>query len=234
MADGYTIQIYVPDGDPNGVRVISDKIWTGLGIAFPRSKLTELAQRTEIKRMGIYILVGYQDENDLPTIYVGQADNVGDRIANHDKQKVFWDRGIAFVSKGDELHRGNVTWLEHSLLRRATEANRCKLDNGVVPKEPHLSESEKADAEDFLNRIFRILPLVNLHAFEFPKAIVTPNQAETTIAHPKQNVELDTIVVPAQLDGFNAKTSYEAGSETGHTSRRRHRGHSTAHRGNAC
>ncbi|HEY5049023.1 MAG TPA: GIY-YIG nuclease family protein [Rhizomicrobium sp.] len=206
MADGYTIQIYVPDGDPDGVRVISDMNWTGLGVVFTRSNLPELGPPADLKRIGVYILVGYQDdddEDDLRTLYIGQADNVRDRIETHRKLRKFWDWGIAFVSKGDELQRAYVTWLEYALLRRARNANRCKLDNGTAPQEPTLSVSDKNAAEVFLKRIFQILPLVDLKAFEFPtKEVVTPPPAQKAVEPVQPKGELDTIVIPAQLEGF--------------------------------
>jgi hypothetical protein len=36
--DPFTIRIFVPDGDPDGVRIIDRMNWTGLGIVFPRGK----------------------------------------------------------------------------------------------------------------------------------------------------------------------------------------------------
>ena len=36
MAEPFTIRIFVPDGDPEGVRIIDRMNWTGTGIAFPR------------------------------------------------------------------------------------------------------------------------------------------------------------------------------------------------------
>jgi hypothetical protein len=36
---GYTIRIFVADGDPEGVRIIDQMNWTGKGIVFPRSLL---------------------------------------------------------------------------------------------------------------------------------------------------------------------------------------------------
>src|ERR1700752_4876248 len=67
MATGpFTIRIFVPDGDPEGVRLIDRMNWTGHGIVFPRSKWPEVRQRAEFIRAGVYILVGYQDE-DLDT-----------------------------------------------------------------------------------------------------------------------------------------------------------------------
>src|SRR5690606_23525308 len=42
MADPFTIRIFVPDGDPEGVRLIDRMNWTGLGIVFPRGKWPEV------------------------------------------------------------------------------------------------------------------------------------------------------------------------------------------------
>jgi hypothetical protein len=203
MAAPFTIRIFVPDGDPEGVRLIDRMNWTGLGIAFPRSKWTEVRQRSEFLRAGVYILVGYQEqEDDLPTIYIGQADGVRDRIESHYKNKLFWETGIVFVSNSVGLNRAHVTWLEWALVHRATRANRCHLDNGNVPQEPGLTEAEKADTQAFLNEILQILPLVGLRAFEFPKAIATPKTSATTMPKKQSSQGADTIIVPAQKEGF--------------------------------
>ena len=174
MSDPFTIRIFVPDGDPEGVLIIDRMNWTGLVLVFPRSKWPKVRKRLEMLRTGVYVLDGYKsDEDDLRTIYVGQADSVGDRVQSHYKKKDFWDRGMVFVSSSDGLNRAHVTWLEHALIKRATEAKRCHLDNGNAPQEPGLSEAEKADTQGFLKEILQILPLVGLRAFEYPKAVVT-------------------------------------------------------------
>lgn len=71
----YTIRIYVPDGDPEGVRIVDRMNWTGSAIAFPRLKWPEVKQRQEFSRAGIYVLFGYEEKtvDDRPTIYVGKA-----------------------------------------------------------------------------------------------------------------------------------------------------------------
>ncbi|MEM8722393.1 MAG: hypothetical protein AAGE84_24385 [Cyanobacteria bacterium P01_G01_bin.39] len=38
MPEPFTIRIFVPDGDPEGIRIIDRMNWTGVGIAFPRSE----------------------------------------------------------------------------------------------------------------------------------------------------------------------------------------------------
>ena len=74
MPDAFTLRMFVPDGDPEGVRFIDRMNWTGLGIVFPRSKWPEVRNRAEFGRTGVYILTGYSEgDEDLPTVYVGQA-----------------------------------------------------------------------------------------------------------------------------------------------------------------
>jgi hypothetical protein len=72
MAEAFTIHIFVPDGDPDGIPLIDRMNWTGLGVVFPRAKWPEVKWRPEQTRIGIYILVGYPDEDDeLLTLYIG-------------------------------------------------------------------------------------------------------------------------------------------------------------------
>jgi hypothetical protein len=204
-SDPFTIRIFVPDGDPEGVRIIDRMNWTGLGIVFPRAKWPDVKQRAEFSRTGVYILVGYKAATDeLPTLYIGQADGVRSRIDSHFQNKDFWDWGITFVSNSGGLNRAHVTWLEHALVQRASQTRRCNLDNGNAPQEPALSEAEKADTRGFLKEILQILPLVGLRAFEFPKAVATPMASTTsTLTTPTSpGRKLDTVIVPAQKDGF--------------------------------
>jgi hypothetical protein len=36
MSEPYTIRIFVPNGDPEGTKIVKLLNWTGVGIAFPR------------------------------------------------------------------------------------------------------------------------------------------------------------------------------------------------------
>lgn len=52
----------------------------------------------EMQQSGIYFLFG-RDDNDNDTAYIGETENLFDRIANHDTNKDFWELVIAFISK---------------------------------------------------------------------------------------------------------------------------------------
>jgi hypothetical protein len=101
------------------------------------------------------------------------------------------------------LNRAHATWLEHALIKRAIEAKRSHLENGTEPQEPQLSEAEKADTEAFLREMLQILPMVGLNAFEKPKVVAAPMAHSVepgAVEGPKG--QPDTIIVPAQKDGF--------------------------------
>jgi hypothetical protein len=207
MADPFTIRIFVPDGDPEGVRIIDRMNWTGQGIVFPREEWSKVRHRSEFARAGVYILVGYVTDDDLPTLYIGQGDVVRARLENHVQNKDFWTRGVVFVSSTTSggLNPAHATWLEHALIRRALSAKCSNLDNGTEPQEPALSEAERADTQAFLREMLQILPLVGINAFEMPKAVAEP------MAHSRDSAtsmiptsEPDTMIVPAQKDGFES------------------------------
>ena len=205
MTDAFTIKIFVPDGEPDGVRIVDRMNWTGTGIVFPRIKWNEVSRRPEFTKIGIYILFGYEEgEEDIPTIYIGQADGLRNRIDTHYKNKDFWDSGIVFFSTNDSLNRAHVTWLEYSLIKKASDVGRCRLDNGNIPQEPVLSESEKADTKGFLKEIFQILPLLEVRVFEPIKAVATPKVTTEYEPNPiTKESDFDTVIVPAQEEGFN-------------------------------
>lgn len=198
MADPFTIRIFVPEGDPEGIRIIDRLSSTGIFFAFPRTRWESIKNRVEFSQAGVYILSGYADpEDDLPTIYVGQADVVKSRIEQHVKNKDFWDKAVVFVS-ANKINATHAKWLEYALVKRATEANRSILDNGNNPQEPSISDSEKADMKVFLKEIYQTLPLVEMNAFEIPKTIIRPDDQKQSNKNEK-----DTVIVPAQQEGFD-------------------------------
>ncbi len=103
------------------------------------------------------------------------------------------------MSNSGGLNRAHLTWLEFALVTKAAEAKRCHLDNENVPREPAMSEAEKADTRGFLQEVLQILPLVGLRAFEVPRAVEVLRPADANVEHKGLR---DLIVVPAQAEGF--------------------------------
>lgn len=170
----FSIKMFVPNGDPDGLRLIEKSNWTGVGVLFKRTNYKEAVSRPEIERTGVYILVGSSDESALPLVYVGEGDPVKDRLAQHQQKKDFWDWAVFFVTKDHSLNKAHVQHLEARLFELAKAAKQCNLDNLQCPSPPTLSEADRADTESFLEDVLSVLPLVGLSVFESVKAAAPP------------------------------------------------------------
>lgn len=171
--------------------------WTGIGLRLSRGAWEDHKKRNEFDRAGVYILSGYEEDSELPRVYIGQGDGVRTRIESHIKIKNFWDKVVVFTTSNESLNRAHITWLEWALINRAYAANRSVIDNTQIPNEPALTESEKADTQEFLNELLSSLPLIDFPFFEKSEIIeVSKNDI------PNSNLDFDTIIVPAQEDGF--------------------------------
>lgn len=167
---GFSVRIFIPSGNPDGLRIIEKSNWIGQGLFFPRALFPEARQRDEIKRTGVYVLWGPGESAHLLKIYVGEGDSVLSRLEQHAKQKDFWTHAVVFTSKDQNFNKAHVKYLEARLVQLAADAKRAELDNGNNPQLPTLSEADKVDAEAFLRDLLLCLPLLGLNVFEKAKA----------------------------------------------------------------
>lgn len=183
---GFSVRIFIPTGEPEGLRIVEKSNWTGHGIVFPRAKFAEVRQRSELRRTGVYILWGPGESGQLPRVYVGEGDDVLPRLDLHAKQKDFWTHAVVFTSKDQNLNKAHVQYLESRLVVLAREAKRAELDNGNIPQVPALSEADTADAEGFLGDLLLCLPIVGIAVFEMPK---TPSSSQPKLFLRMKGVE---------------------------------------------
>jgi hypothetical protein len=164
---GASIRLYLADGRADGFRLVEKSNWTGLGMVSSRSDYPRARKRAEYGRPGVYLLTGPPSGNVLKDqLYVGEADDVRDRVDQHVKGKDFWTTVIAFTSKDENLNKAHVRYLEARLVQLAAEAGRVAVLNGNVPALPKLSEPDRADMETYLREMLVILPLLGIVAFE--------------------------------------------------------------------
>jgi hypothetical protein len=172
----FFIRVFVPTGDPDGLRIVEKSNWPGVGVVFNRTNYKEVVGRSEFDKTGVYVLVGTSDDSILPTIYVGEGDPVKNRLNQHYGKKDFWDWAVFFVAKDDSLNKAHVQHLEARLLGLAKAAKQCKLDNNQEPLPPTLSEAEFALVESFLHDILSIFPLLGLGVFERTETTKKPTE----------------------------------------------------------
>ncbi len=166
---GQTIQIYLPDGNPRGMKIAEITSRTVQAILVPRSTLDDASKRSELDNVGIYLLFGSKDSNS--SVYIGEAENCISRLKQHNKdpKKEFWTHAIAFVSKTHFFTKTHIKFLEWLSCEQAVKANRFILDNSNTPTKPHLSESVEADLYDNFETIQTLISTLGYPVFDIIK-----------------------------------------------------------------
>jgi hypothetical protein len=180
---GRTIQLFLVDGTPTGLRKATIQGWTGLTFVATGTTFAALTGRPELYRTGIYILSGPDAEAVGGTrAYIGSANSVRERIKQSAQQREFWETAIAVTTSDDDLSKGHVEYLEARLIEMATHANRVTLDNGTNPagQRRRLPEADQANMEQFLANLKIILPVVGLDLLKPQPRAVT--QTATPVA----------------------------------------------------
>ncbi|MFN5178333.1 GIY-YIG nuclease family protein [Limnohabitans sp.] len=155
-----TIKIFLVHGDPKRLRTAELSNWTGKAVGGPRSEFDGVLARDEADRSGVYFLTGADSETGEPAIYIGEAENIRDRIKAH-LQKDFWNQIIFFTSKDENLTKAHIRYLEGKLIEQARSSGRAKVTNGQGSG-ARLPESDREDMEIFLEKINQLLPVLGI------------------------------------------------------------------------
>ncbi len=157
-----TIKLFLPSGDATGIRTAEISNWTGKAIAGPRTEIDTLVKRPELDSPGVYLLLGHDDAGD-PLIYIGEAECVKNRLKQH-KEKEFWVQVMAFISKDENLTKGHIKFLEAELIKQAKIVGKATLENSQCGNAV-LPESDIADMEVFLSKMYQLLPVLGTDVF---------------------------------------------------------------------
>lgn len=147
---GKSIRIYLKDGTVTGIRFGELVNHTIQAIACPRSRVSELRAYPEANRPGLYFLLGVNEETGEDKAYVGEAENVFDRLQNHLANKDFWNEVIFFVSKDENLTKAHVKFLESRAITMATTIKRYQIENGNFSQLPLLPAPDRDAMDEFL------------------------------------------------------------------------------------
>ena len=166
---GKTVTTYLIDGDPKGTQYvfISNKICQMYVI--PRSNLSILNERQELRTPAFYILLG-EDESTKPKAYIGETENFRERVKDHDSKKAFWQKALLFISKDAAMTKADVQYLEHLAIAEAKQSNAFVLDeNKQTPKAPNLPEYRKDDMDGFFEDVKFLTSFIGCTIFDVNK-----------------------------------------------------------------
>ena len=93
-ARGFSIRFLLPDGTPDGMKIVEKSYWVCRAIVGLRGAFQDLKQRPDFRKTGVHVLFGQASPDDLPTVYIGEGDPVGDRLTQHEKTRSLDHRRI--------------------------------------------------------------------------------------------------------------------------------------------
>ena len=202
---GRSINIFLADGSPTGLRHVEIANWTGQVLACPRSRFSELSNWNESKRPGVYFLFEKSSFDDNNLVYIGESEDVFKRLTDHDRKKDFWNEVIIFTSKDENLTKGHIKYLESRLVEITKQADRYQLENGNNPNKSSLPKSEAAAMEEFIDNIRIILGSLSHRILESITTLKThvPTKIESIIDY-KFHFKLNKLEATGKVtdDGF--------------------------------
>ncbi|TDD68447.1 GIY-YIG nuclease family protein [Jiangella aurantiaca] len=191
---GKQVRLFLVDGTPGGLMTAEIMNWTGHVLKGKREKLGEIRGRAEAKKVGVYILLGEDEATGGRRAYIGQSDDVANRLTHHDAKKDFWDEVVVITSKDNNLTTAHVRYLESRLIRLAKSIGRVPLSNGNEPSGgADLPEADASDMDYFIDQVRILLPVLGVDIFRGRDRQLTLRDTRDQKAIPKPD---DGVVSP--------------------------------------
>ncbi len=173
-----TIQIFLPGGDPQGIRVAEITTRILQVIEVPRKMLGDFFQMPESSQVGVYFLFGESEEEE-PTVYIGQTGDLKQRLGEHNRKKDFWESALVVISRTNSLTQTHAVFLEWFAIDANRKAGRYSDKNGNSGSKPHTPPPLEADCLEIFDTAKTLLATLGYPIFA-PVASHTPaDQAET-------------------------------------------------------
>lgn len=195
MKFGKTIKIFLIDGEPNGRMSCELSNWSGKAYKIPRITVKDCSDRIDLISTGVYLLLG-KDEEGKDLVYIGEAESILKRLSQHLNQKDFWNETIVFISKDENLNKAHVKYLENRLYDIALSSKRYKVENSVIPTQSSISESDRAEMEEFIENIKMLVNTLGHKVFDEKRELKQ-----------KQKQEIFNIKAARGADGQGEPTS---------------------------
>lgn len=199
MARAKTIQIFLKDSDPNGVKIAELSVSTAKVYVIPRSQILFANTRQDLNSPALYML--FDDERT--SVYIGECENFVHRIKSHEVHKDFWQWAVVVVSSNNSIDKADVKFLESYAVMRAIEIGRFEVQNRTNPNQNNLHEFKQETILDFFDDVELLVSTLGFNLFEPLKDETEDVVATEELKNISNNSdrEYDTIVGPCKGEG---------------------------------
>lgn len=150
----------------------------------PRSLFSEakVCKAIDLKQPALYVLLenisSFADEK--PKAYIGQAEDVGQRIEQHIGGKNdFFQTVLVFVSTDHSINKADVQYLEYKAINAAKEAGRFDMSsNSQSGTLPHLTPDQLDVIDEFREFVWLLTSFAGCRIFIKPISQVSAKKQE--------------------------------------------------------
>lgn len=160
MNRGKSINLFLIEGEVTGPIKCKLTNWTGVIYRIPRNKLTleETKNRNDLRKSGVYFLIGKDEDTGRDLVYIGQAgtrkngEGILFRILEHarNEKKNYFNEVIIVVTSDDSYGPTEISYLENKFTILAKEINRYEVQNGNEPCIGNVTEEKQAELDEFI------------------------------------------------------------------------------------
>lgn len=219
-----TIQIFLPNGDPNGIKIATIRTRNIEVIYFSRNNLENLSKIMEKRnKVGIYFLIGFNEDKDQNEIYIGEAEDVIERLKQHNRNKDFWQNGYFVVDNNGLLTKSHIKYLENITYNKIKEAGKIVVNNETEPTKSYVDETIEADLNGDILETIKILLSLLIGDNIFEKIEKISNKKDGDIFICKNNkgcyaegkyIENGFLMFNGAKCNLNVTKSFNGGSES--------------------
>jgi hypothetical protein len=153
MSSQEYINIYLEDGNPQGIKTAENKAKIIKATLVPWELLSKLSDLEYTKQHGIYCLV-----YDNQELYIGKSDNLHDRLKvqrNNDNLNNC-KFVIIFYAKKDEINESHTKYLEYLATEKIKELKQHSLKNTQTIKVNNCTEETKSHCNEYFKSITKL------------------------------------------------------------------------------
>ena len=178
---GKSIELFLVNGTADSIVTAELSNWNGKAIKIPRIEVLG-CRRPDLMEPGVYFLFCRDDDNDIDSVYIGEAENVRDRLVQHlqdaaaDREKYYWNTAVIFT--GRDLNKALIRYLENKLVEVARASKRYEVLTKNTFKNTILKESQIAAMDEFTDNI-KIL--VNALGYKVLEPLLKKNEKDTGV-----------------------------------------------------
>jgi len=155
MILGEKIELFLVNGSPDSIITAEVANWNGKAIKIPRIEVVD-CKRDDIQNAGVYFLICANSESDEDSVYIGESENVHERLLQHlrnpnEEDRFYWNTAIVFT--GNDLNKAAIRYVEDRLVTIAKECKRYTVLTKNTYKNTVLKEADRSSMEKFITYV---------------------------------------------------------------------------------